>query len=100
MKAKLLARVGQLERVKIQKEAEKPLRVQLGHLKRLPADYDGERHIVTVGQRAADGERPGWYEFEERPGTAPKESDREKILRVYFVKPAHRESGHDQIGTP
>jgi hypothetical protein len=95
MKARLLARVGQLERIKTREE-EKPLRVQLGHLKRLPADYDGERYVVTVGRRAADEERPGWYDFEERPGIAPNESQRENILRVCFVSPAYREECVDQ----
>ena len=55
MKARLIARVGQLERIKIREESEKPLRVQIGYLKSLPADYQGERHVVTLGQQVGDG---------------------------------------------
>jgi hypothetical protein len=88
MKARLIARVGQLERIKTRQEADKPLRVQIGYLKSLPADYQGDRHVVTVGERA--GDRPGRYDFEERPGLAPIESAREHILRVCLVEAASR----------
>ena len=84
MKVSLIARVGRLERIEA-RVAETGLQVQIGYMKRLPADYQGDRHVVTVGQQAADGARPGRYEFEERPGLAPLESKRENILRVCLV---------------
>jgi hypothetical protein len=100
MKVGLIARVGRLERLEA-RAAEKDFQVQIGYLKRLPADYQGDRHVVTVGQQAADGTRPDRYEFEERPGTAPNESVAENILRVCLVRPACRKergSAHEQTG--
>ena len=84
MKLSLIARVGRLERVEA-RVAETHLQVQIGYLKRLPADYPGERHVVTVGQQAGDGARSGRYKFEERVGPAPVEPERENILRVCLV---------------
>jgi hypothetical protein len=95
MKIGLIARVGRLECLEARAAEEKHFQVQIGYLKRLPADYQGERHVVTAGQRAAEGMRPGRYEFEERPGRAPIESVRERILRVCLV----RAQAHDR-GTP
>ena len=83
MKLSLIARVGRLERVEA-RVAETHLQVQIGYMKRLPADYQGDRHVVTVGQHAGEGGRTR-YEFEERPGPAPVESAAENILRVCLV---------------
>jgi hypothetical protein len=68
--------------------AEKDFQVQIGYLKRLPADYQGDRHVVTVGQQAADGTRPGRYE---RPGLAPIPSTPQNMLRVCVVRSELRE---------
>jgi len=52
--------------------------LRIGTLKKLPAEYEGERHIVIVAESST-----GWCEFEERPepdsvGVRPGE------VRVYL----------------
>jgi hypothetical protein len=47
MKAALLKRLQRLEEV--QATESRPLEVQFGYLKETPADYTGERHVVTLG---------------------------------------------------
>jgi hypothetical protein len=65
--AGLLTRLDHLEgRTKGQRR----LRLRLGHLKRLPRDYEGERHIVIAGQLPNKGDQE-WAEFEERAGPIP-----------------------------
>ena len=64
MKAALLKRVQRLEEVRV--VACQPPEFQVGYLKKLPAEYAGESHIVTVG-RDADG----MYRWEEHRGSAP-----------------------------
>jgi hypothetical protein len=70
---------------KTREDAEDPLNVQIGYLKSLLADHQGERHVLTVGQHAAGRARPGRY-------------------AVCLVKAAWREEGveqaHEQTGTP
>ena len=39
-------------------------------MKTLPAEYRGERHVVTLS-RVADANGRDWFEWEERPGPAP-----------------------------
>ena len=62
------------------------LEVQLGYMKKLPPEYTGERHVVTVGQLPN-----GHYQWEEHPGPAPPgsedSSDGRQLLRVVFVQP-------------
>ena len=53
MKTALLKRLKRLEEVGAV-VAEQPVELQIGYLKRLPAEYDGERHVVIVG-RHTDG---------------------------------------------
>ena len=54
---------------------------QMGYLKRLPADYAGERHEVAAG-RLPDGK----YLWEERPGPPPvSEESGTHIIRVILV---------------
>jgi hypothetical protein len=43
-----------------------PVEFQVGFVKKLPAEYTGDRHIVTVGR-----EPDGLYHWEERPGPEP-----------------------------
>jgi hypothetical protein len=88
MKVRLITRVERLERLEAQAAADLPMQLQIGYLKRLPAEYQGERHVVTVGQRASDGAGPGRYEFEERAGRAPIESAQNHIFRVCLVRAA------------
>jgi hypothetical protein len=84
MKVRLIARIGQMERIEA-RAAEKALKVQIGHLKRLPADYEGERHVITLDRYTAETGRLDRYEFEERTGPAPIGSASERILRVCLV---------------
>jgi hypothetical protein len=56
---------------------------QIGYLTKLPREYEGERHIVSVG-RLADGN----FRWEERPGTPPAnndDSDAPMLIRVIAV---------------
>ena len=64
MKAALLKRVQRLEEVRV--VASQPPEFQVGYLKKLPAEYAGERHIVTVGR-----DPDGTYHWEERPDPEP-----------------------------
>ena len=64
MKAAILSRLKRLEEVRV--VACQPPEFQVGYLKELPAEYTGERHIVTVGR-----DPDGTYHWEERPGPEP-----------------------------
>ena len=81
MKAALLKRVQRLEEVRV--VACNPPEFQVGYLKKLPADYTGERHIVTVGR-----DPDGTYHWEERRGPEPDDK-RASIppFRVVFTSP-------------
>ena len=72
MKAALMKRVQRLEEVRV--VACQPPEFQTGYLKSLPAEYTGERHIVTLG-RDADG----LYQWEERRGPEPNEAKRNSV---------------------
>jgi hypothetical protein len=47
------------------------LRIQWGYLKKLPDDYVGLHHTVTVKQLPPGPGDEDWYEWEERPGPEP-----------------------------
>jgi hypothetical protein len=66
MRAALLKRLQRLEEVR--GVACQPPEFQTGYLKELPADYFGERHIVTIGR-----DPDGTYHWEEQPGPEPDE---------------------------
>ena len=68
MNARLLSRLRRLED---QKGLDSTCAFRLGVLKRLPEDYVGERHVVTVEGGSPSPDDSGWCEFEERPGPAP-----------------------------
>jgi len=65
MKAALLKRLKHLEQVR-GTENLPPAEFQVGYVNRLPAEYAGERHFVTVGR-----DPDGTYHWEERPGPEP-----------------------------
>jgi hypothetical protein len=67
MRRAVLAR---LERLEARPEV-KPLLLRCGSLHRLPDDYTGERHIVTVRREPRSSPNVEWGQFEERPGPAP-----------------------------
>ena len=60
MRPALLKRLKRLEEVRVV-GSRPPMELQIGYIKKLPANYTRERHVVTVG-RAADGT----YRWEER----------------------------------
>ena len=78
----LLTRLKRLEHVQAA-ERWPQIELQIGYLKKLPPEYVGERHVVTVG-RLADGK----YQWEERPGPAPAEEDADPrtIIRINLVE--------------
>ena len=83
MKAALLKRLQRLEEVRAAQP--RPLELQFGYLKKLPPDYTGERHVVTLG-RLPDGN----YQWEERPGPANEDEDCSKmIIRINLVEAKH-----------
>ena len=68
------------------------LRIRMGHLKRLPPEYKGERHIVIAKQLPNIGGQE-WVEYEERPGPEPppdRNASLEDILDIVFVAPYPR----------
>jgi hypothetical protein len=50
MKATILSRLKRLKEVQAIENLP-PVEFQTGYLKSLPAEYTGERHIVTVGRK-------------------------------------------------
>jgi hypothetical protein len=68
MRSALLARLKRLEQVRLADS--RPPEFQIGYLEKLPPDYTGDRHIVTIS-RDPDGK----YRWEERPGPAPANED-------------------------
>jgi len=80
MKAALLKRVQRLEEVRV--VACQPPEFQTGYLKSLPAEYTGERHIVTVGRNS-----DGLYQWEERRGPEPDEGKRNSVPPFRVVVP-------------
>ena len=61
-----------------------------GHLKRLPREYQGERHVVVARHLPSQGDQE-WVDFEERPGTDPNPTERSEpgtptCINVVFVE--------------
>ena len=71
MKSKLLAR---LERLETKVPVGAPKLFQYGWINRLPADLEGERHVVVVKREPTGSPNIEWCEFEERPGPLPPNS--------------------------
>jgi hypothetical protein len=88
MKAALLNRLQRLEQMRA--GGSRPVELQFGYLKKLPPDYTGERHVVTLG-RLLDGN----YQWEERPGPAPVEDEdySKTIIRLNLVEAKHHGAG-------
>ena len=80
MRSALLARLKRLEQLR--PADSRPPEFQIGYLEKLPPDYTGDRHIVTVS-RDPDGK----YRWEERPGPASASQDDGKLppFRVVLV---------------
>jgi hypothetical protein len=80
----LLTRLKRLEQVQPAAH-QPPVELQIGYLKKLPPEYNGERHIVTAS-RDADGR----YHWEERRGPEPAHEDERNaasVIRVNLVSP-------------
>jgi hypothetical protein len=88
MNTRIRARLAKLELTRTL-QAEKRLVIRFGTLKRLPADYQGERHVATIAGLGSDPAHPDCYEFEERPGPDPRPAETagtgERVLTVHFV---------------
>jgi hypothetical protein len=71
-----------------------PIKLRLGHLKRLPREYQGERHVIVARELPKQGDQE-WVEYEEVPGPdpdPPQQLDRgmPRRLNVMFVEPYPR----------
>jgi hypothetical protein len=64
--------------------AEHGVTIRFGHLKRLPAKYVGERHIVVGRQLPSQGDQE-WVEFEEVPGPDPNPAATKGCRRGHLV---------------
>jgi hypothetical protein len=86
MKAAILTRLKRLEEVQAA-ENPPPVEFQVGYVKRLPAEYAGECHVVTVGR-----DPDGTYRWEERPGPEPTEGKGNSIppFRVVLTSPEEK----------
>jgi hypothetical protein len=83
MKAALLKRLKRLEQVQATEDLPS-VEFQVGFVKRLPDEYTGNRHLLTIG-RDADG----MYQWEERPGPEPNKDKRNSVppFRVVLASP-------------
>ena len=68
IKSNLLAR---LERLETKLAVVGPVLFQYGWINRLPADFEGERHVVIVKREPTANPNVEWCEFEQRPGSLP-----------------------------
>lgn len=67
---------------------------RMGHLKRLPPEYKGERHIVVAKQLPNIGDQE-WVEYEERAGPEPPQDrngspEHGDTIDIVFVPPYPR----------
>jgi len=87
----LLAR---LERLELLAVGVPEIKLRFGHLRRLPKDYQGERHSVIAKHLPNRGDQE-WFEFEEVPGPdpSPKEEHGQggpRYMNIVFVAPYPR----------
>ncbi len=88
----VVSRLARLEQLNRLRWTPKRIRIQYGFLKKLPEDYTGPRHTVTV-RRIPPAWRTGsdedWFEWEERPGPEPVSNatgpDDELVIQVCHV---------------
>jgi hypothetical protein len=80
--------------------------VQYGYLKRLPRDFTGPRHVVTVRQIPPEELPPAsraetWFEWEERPGPDPDPKSAglsdDFVLQVCFVETTGLHGCYDNL---
>ena len=84
MKAALLKRLKHIEEVQAIENLP-PVEFQVGFVKRLPAECNGDHHLVTVGR-----DPDGLYHWEEWPGPEPNKGKRNSVppFRVVLASPA------------
>ena len=87
MKRHLLAR---LERLEVALAPMQKRKTCYGWLLPLPADYVGERHVVTVKREPTTSPYFEWCEWEERPGPAPIDAD-DGVPTPYLTEADSRE---------
>jgi hypothetical protein len=68
MRRALVARLVRLEYRTV--SVEHRVTIRFGHLKRLPPEYVGDRHVIVARQLPSQGGQ-AWVEFEEVPGPDP-----------------------------
>jgi hypothetical protein len=62
-----------------------PFKLRFGSLKRLPAEYTGERHVVISKHLPNRGDQE-WVEFEEVPGPEPiRPQEVDGYMEIVFV---------------
>ena len=87
----LFARLERLETCAA--AASRSPRIRVGHLKRLPRGYTGERHIVVKELPSQDGRE--WADYEEVPGPDPNPGPpvhgRPELIEVMLVGPDQNE---------
>ena len=86
----VVSRLARLERLNRLSTAPQRLRIQYGYLKKLPDDYTGPRHVVTVRRLPPLERGEDWFEWEERPGPEPvttaSSSNDEILVQVRYVE--------------
>ena len=91
MRRTRVALLGRLERLESHAAAVAPtIKLCFGHLRRLPRDYQGEKHVVVTKQLPNKNGQE-WVEFEEVPGPDPNPPKRNHTipdrLDIVYVKP-------------
>ena len=88
--------LSRLERLEVRTAASHRVTVRFGRLRRLPQDYQGERHVVE-GKQLPSKNGQEWVEFEEVPGPDPNPQQQSARLGcvptqidVLFVAPYPR----------
>ena len=76
---------SRLARLEAQTRQAKRSIFKVGRLKRLPDDYVGPRHVVDVDRNAIRAPNEEEFEFEERPGPAPRGSH-DGAIRTYMTE--------------
>jgi hypothetical protein len=93
----LITRVKRLEQVHVAEQQDGRLVVEYGYVvKKLPPDYSGPRHLVTVGRLPN-----GWHEWEERPEAPPDDranTGRQRLHVVFVPGPARDGAEHTAGG--
>ena len=93
MSFRLTSRLGRLEHAAACTLARQSFKLRLGHLKQLPGDYAGDKHVEIVKRLPPRSPIGEWVEFEERPGPAPKQVDGARFIDICFVSPGGDDEG-------